>query len=66
MNISQGLPRTGTFSTFNALEQLLPGKCHHMMRAYADIENIIFWTKASKGDIKDEDFKETIRQQCKV
>ena len=27
-----GLPRTGTFSTFTALERLLPGRCHHMAR----------------------------------
>ena len=27
-----GLPRTGTLSTYTALEMLLPGKCHHMLR----------------------------------
>ena len=31
--IGAGLPRTGTLSTFTALERLLPGKCHHMIRA---------------------------------
>ena len=29
---SPGLPRTGTMSTFTALEMILPGKCHHMAR----------------------------------
>ena len=28
-----GLPRTGTLSTFTALEMLLPGNCHHMARS---------------------------------
>ena len=27
-----GLPRTGTKSTYTALEMILPGKCHHMAR----------------------------------
>ena len=27
-----GLPRTGTMSTYTALEMILPGKCHHMAR----------------------------------
>jgi hypothetical protein len=31
-----GLPRTGTFSTYTALEILLPGKCHHMARVGTD------------------------------
>ena len=29
-----GLPRTGTMSTYTALEMILPGKCHHMARCY--------------------------------
>ena len=34
--IGAGLPRTGTMSTFTALEQLLPGRCHHMARVAND------------------------------
>ena len=30
--IFEGLPRTGTMSTYTALEMILPGKCHHMAR----------------------------------
>ena len=33
-SIVSGLPRTGTMSTFTALEALLPGRCHHMVRAF--------------------------------
>ena len=32
--ISPGLPRTGTMSTYAALEMILPGKCHHMARCW--------------------------------
>ena len=56
-----GLPRTGTFSTFTALEKILPGKCHHMLRAFEGKNDPAFWTKAAKGELMDEDWKEFMR-----
>ena len=56
-----GLPRTGTLSTFVALEKLLPGKCHHMLRAINGPNDGKFWAKASKGELTDDDWKEFIR-----
>ena len=59
----EGLPRTGTLSTFVALEKLLPGKCHHMLRAVTGPNDGKFWTKASKGELTDEDWREFMRYQ---
>ena len=59
--IGAGLPRTGTLSTFTALERLLPGKCHHMARAAQDPGDHDFWLRASRGQLKDEDWLEFIR-----
>ena len=59
--IFEGLPRTGTLSTFVALEKLLPGKCHHMLRAVTGPNDGKFWTKASQGELTDDDWKEFIR-----
>ena len=56
-----GLPRCGTFSTFAALEKLLPGKCHHMLRGFLDENNPAFWTKASKGKVTDEEMMTFIK-----
>ena len=56
-----GLPRTGTLSTFVALEKLLPGKCHHMLRAINGPNDGKFWAKASKGELTDDEWKEFIR-----
>ena len=55
-----GLPRTGTLSTFTALEKLLPGKCYHMMRANQG-KNIVFWAKASDGILVDSDWENFLR-----
>ena len=47
--IGAGLGRTGTMSLKNALEMILPGKCHHMthssisprrMEGYFDWQNV--------------------------
>ena len=59
--IGAGLPRTGTLSTFTALERLLPGKCHHMARAAQDPGDHDFWLRASRGQLRDEDWVEFIR-----
>jgi len=61
--VGAGLPRTGTLSTFVALEKLLPGKCHHMLRAVTGPNDPKFWTKASKGEITDEDWREFMRTE---
>ena len=61
--IGAGLPRTGTMSTCLALEKILPGKCHHMVRAFTGPNDPKFWTKASKGELSDEDWKEFIRTE---
>ena len=59
--IGAGLPRTGTFSTFTALEQVLPGRCHHMARAMSSSSESEFWTRASRGDLTDQDWRDFIR-----
>ena len=59
--IGAGLPRTGTASTFTALEQLLPGRCHHMLRAFSDPEEPEFWSRAALGDLTDTDWLEFIK-----
>ena len=59
--IGAGLPRTGTLSTFTALEQLLPGRCHHMVRAAQEPRDHQFWLAASRGELGDEDWREFIR-----
>ena len=58
-----GLPRTGTLSTWTALEQLLPGKCHHMLRAFMGPNDDQFWSRASRGELTDTDWKEFIRTE---
>jgi len=61
--IGAGLPRTGTMSTYTALEVILPGKCHHMARVVSDRSgrNRAHWTKAIKGELTDQEWKEFIR-----
>ena len=56
-----GLPRTGTASTYTALEKLLPGHCHHMFRAKFCKNDPPFWSKASRGELGDEDWRNFIR-----
>ena len=55
-----GLPRTGTASTYTALEKLLPGHCHHMFRAKFCKNDPPFWSKASRGELCDEDWRNFI------
>eukprot|EP00091_Calanus_sinicus_P000876 TRINITY_DN10830_c0_g1_i2.p1 TRINITY_DN10830_c0_g1~~TRINITY_DN10830_c0_g1_i2.p1 ORF type:complete len:282 (+),score=72.09 TRINITY_DN10830_c0_g1_i2:151-996(+) len=61
--IGAGLPRTGTHSTFTALEQLLPGKCHHMQRTMSGENDAVFWAKAGAGQVVEEDWKEFIKAE---
>ena len=39
----------------------MTGKCHHMMRAVAGDNDPKFWTRASRGELVDEDWKEFIK-----
>ena len=41
--VGAGLPRTGTLSTWTALEKILPGKCHHMLRGFTGKNDGAFW-----------------------
>jgi len=63
--IGAGLPRTGSLSTFAALEMILPGKCHHMVRVGADRSggNMRHWVRACKETVPDEEWKEFIRKE---
>merc|ERR1712071_504321 len=63
--IGAGLPRTGTMSTFTALEMILPGKCHHMVRAIGDTtpRNRTLWLKAVKEKVTDDEWKQFIRDE---
>jgi len=61
--IGAGLPRTGTASTFTALEQLLPGKCHHMKRAMTGSRDANFWLRGARGELLEEDWKQFIKAE---
>jgi len=61
--IGAGLPRTGTTSCFTALEQLLPGKCHHMARAFTGRRDAVFWPQAARGEVFEEEWKEFIKAE---
>jgi len=61
--IGAGLPRTGTLSTYLALEKLLPGKCHHMVRGFKGENDPEFFTRASRGELVDDDWKAFIRSE---
>lgn len=53
--IGAGLPRTGTLSFMHALEMILPGKCHHMMKALNYDKE---WSEIFTGKMDDEEFKQ--------
>jgi hypothetical protein len=47
--VGAGVGRTGTHSLKIALEQLLGGKCHHMMEVLADPTQVPRWIDAIEG-----------------
>ncbi len=47
--IGAGVGRTGTHSLKLALEQLLGGRCHHMLEIIADPPQATGWTEAIEG-----------------
>jgi len=63
--IGAGLPRTGTLSTYTALEMLLPGKCHHMARVATDKtgRNLDFWPRAVAGKVTEEEWRQFVREE---
>merc|ERR1711892_1291162 len=62
--IGAGLPRTGTASTCTAIENLLPGRCHHMQVAIEGKQNAVFWLKAGRGEVREEDVYQVRRSFC--
>ena len=63
--IGAGLPRTGTMSTFTALEMILPGKCHHMARVMSDKtdRNSTFWLRAVRGEVAEGDWRKFVKDE---
>jgi hypothetical protein len=49
MVVGAGVGRTGTHSLKMALEQILGGKCHHMVEVFEHPEQIAVWTDAIHG-----------------
>ncbi len=47
--VGAGVGRTGTHSLKQALEQLLGGRCHHMVEIIADPPQAAAWTEAIEG-----------------
>jgi len=48
--VGAGVGRTGTHSLKIALEQLLGGRCHHMVEVFPDDEQKQGWTRAIDGE----------------
>ena len=47
--VGAGVGRTGTMSLKLAFEQLLGGRCHHMMEMFGDEAQVAGWTAAIEG-----------------
>ena len=47
--VGVGLGRTGTHSLKLALEQLVGGRCHHMVEVYQHLDQMDLWTAAAEG-----------------
>jgi Sulfotransferase domain len=47
--VGAGVGRTGTTSLKAALEQLLGGRCYHMLEVFADPEHLAWWKEAGEG-----------------
>ena len=56
--VGAGVGRTGTASLKQALEQLLGGRCHHMMEIIGDPSQVPGWTDAVDG--RDVDWQELL------
>jgi hypothetical protein len=53
--VGAGIGRTGTHSLKLALEQLLGGKCHHMLEVFEHSEQVPTWAAAARGEAVDWD-----------
>jgi len=54
--LGAGLGRTGTMSLKLALEQLLNGRCYHMLELFQNLhEHVPYWQAAAKGEAIDWD-----------
>ncbi|MFN8026734.1 MAG: sulfotransferase [Acidimicrobiia bacterium] len=51
--VGAGLGRTGTHSLKLALEQLLDGRCYHMMEVFGRPDDMPVWAGAIEGDAPD-------------
>jgi hypothetical protein len=51
--IGAGLGRTGTHSLQLALQQLLDGRCYHMVEVFGRPDDVTVWHRAIKGDMPD-------------
>lgn len=51
--VGAGLGRTGTMSLKLALEQLLGGRCYHMMEVFGRPDDIPVWHRAVRGELPD-------------
>jgi len=49
--VGAGLGRTGTMSLKQALEQLLGGRCYHMMETFGRPDDIPVWHRAVDGEM---------------
>jgi hypothetical protein len=47
--VGAGLGRTGTHTQKVVLEQLLGGKCHHMVELFEHPDQVAMWTRAVEG-----------------
>ena len=53
--IGAGIGRTGTNSLQLALQQLLDGRCYHMVEVFGHPEHVPMWHAAANGDMPDWD-----------
>jgi hypothetical protein len=51
--VGAGLGRTGTMSLKVALEQLLGGRCYHMIEVFGRPDDIGVWHRAVRGELPD-------------
>jgi len=63
--VGAGLGRTGTHSLKLALEQLLGGRCYHMMEVFGRPDDVRVWRQAADGTMPDwneffSDFEATV------
>ena len=43
-----------------ALEQLLPGPCHHMMKTFTGKKDALFWPRVERGEVNEDGWREFI------